>query len=189
MTDRAALLSALTWQIELGADEAIADTPQDRFAESAPPAARTSTPQTAPATPAKPATPAPPRAQEGPRGETADARHAPAGTPPAGEAATGLARTAQTLDALAEVMRSWDGSPLREAARNFVFCDGNPAARLMVIGEAPGAEEDRQGKPFVGRAGQLLDRMLAAIGLDRAQREAPAKRGIYHQHPAVAPAG
>ncbi len=74
---------------------------------------------------------------------------------------------AQTLEELAEAMRGWAGSPLREAARNLVFCDGMAGARLMVIGEAPGADEDRVGKPFVGRAGQLLDRMLAAIGLSR----------------------
>jgi len=64
-------------------------------------------------------------------------------------------------------MRRFEGSPLRLSARNLVFADGLPGARVMVIGEAPGGEEDRQGKPFVGRAGQLLDRMLAAIGLAR----------------------
>ncbi|HET7410396.1 MAG TPA: uracil-DNA glycosylase [Paracoccaceae bacterium] len=78
-----------------------------------------------------------------------------------------LAGAAQTLEELAEAIRGWAGSPLREAARNMVFCDGVAGARLMVIGEAPGGEEDRLGKPFVGRAGQLLDRMLAAIGLSR----------------------
>ncbi|MCL2673401.1 MAG: uracil-DNA glycosylase [Alphaproteobacteria bacterium] len=69
-------------------------------------------------------------------------------------------------DELAMKLRSHP-SRLKETARNFVFSDGNPDARVMLIGEAPGAEEDRQGIPFVGEAGQLLDRMLAAIGLDR----------------------
>jgi DNA polymerase len=64
-------------------------------------------------------------------------------------------------------MRGFEGSPLKKSARSFVFCDGLAGARVMVIGEAPGGEEDRVGKPFVGRAGQLLDRMLAAIGLAR----------------------
>jgi DNA polymerase len=78
-----------------------------------------------------------------------------------------LAEAAATLEELAAAMRAWPGSPLRESARNLVFGDGLPGARLMVIGEAPGGDEDRVGRPFVGRAGQLLDRMLAAIGLSR----------------------
>lgn len=140
-----AALAALAWQVELGADEAIAEAPIDRFAADAP---------AGPAAPAVRVRPATPPSTAG------------AGAPAAPDA-TLLARAANTLDDLAEALREWPGSALREGARNFVFCDGNPAARLMVIGEAPGAEEDRQGKPFVGRAGQLLDRMLAAIGLSR----------------------
>jgi DNA polymerase len=61
----------------------------------------------------------------------------------------------------------FDGCALKHTATNTVFADGNPSAPVMIIGEAPGADEDRIGRPFVGRAGQLLDRMLAAIGLDR----------------------
>ncbi len=171
MTDRAALLSALAWQIELGADEAIVDTPQDRFAESTPVSKPGATAPRTPATPAKPATGATPRAPDRARGAAADARPVPSADPDHAAAATALAREAGTLKALATAMQSWSGSPLRETARNFVFADGNPSARLMVIGEAPGADEDRLGKPFVGRAGQLLDRMLAAIGLDRSAED------------------
>lgn len=160
------LIAALAWQIELGADEAIGDEPLDRFAESDPSAR-------------KPQVQAAPSAQvSDPRGPDVAPGAAPGARPdPDVPDAARLAAGARTLDALADVLREWPGSPLREGARNFVFADGVPGARLMVIGEAPGAEEDRQGKPFVGRAGQLLDRMLAAIGLSRT---APAsEQAVY----------
>ncbi len=73
----------------------------------------------------------------------------------------------QSLEALREALEAFDGCDLKETARQTVFADGNPEARLMVIGEAPGADEDRLGKPFVGLSGQLLDKMFASIGLDR----------------------
>lgn len=76
---------------------------------------------------------------------------------------------ADTLEGLRAAMAGFDGCPLAATATKLVFADGNPASRLMLIGEAPGAEEDRTGLPFVGPAGQLLDRMLASIGLDRTQ--------------------
>ena len=169
---RAAMLAALAWQVELGADEAIGEAPVDRFAESRPERARATSPAlpvtAPPAAPALPArapsapTRAPsPRVGEGRGGDGT----APAAAGP--EDARALADAATTLDELAAAMRGWAGSALREQARNLVFSDGLPGARLMVIGEAPGAEEDRVGRPFVGRAGQLLDRMLAAIGLSR----------------------
>jgi DNA polymerase len=85
----------------------------------------------------------------------------------AAQSARLLAAGAQTIEALAELVAGFDLCPLKRTATNTVFMDGNPAARLMIVGEAPGADEDRIGRPFVGRAGQLLDRMLAAIGLDR----------------------
>lgn len=78
-----------------------------------------------------------------------------------------LARAANSLDELQAAMQQFDGCALKRTARQLVFADGAPDARIMLVGEAPGAEEDRIGKPFVGRSGQLLDRMLAAIGLDR----------------------
>jgi DNA polymerase len=168
---RAAMLAALAWQIELGADEAIGECPIDRFADSAPDQA-----PKAVRGPGPHASAAAPERASGPFGPT---RLGPA--PRAGEGLGGgavaqvvgaedplvLAKAAQTLEELAAAMRAWAGSPLRDSARNLVFSDGLAGARLMVIGEAPGGEEDRVGRPFVGRAGQLLDRMLAAIGLSR----------------------
>jgi DNA polymerase len=78
-----------------------------------------------------------------------------------------LARSAETLQALSDTFAAFDGCDLKKTAKSFVFGDGNPDARIMFIGEAPGAEEDRQGLPFVGPAGRLRDLMLAAIGLKR----------------------
>lgn len=78
-----------------------------------------------------------------------------------------LAAQAKTLDELRTIVKNYDGCPLKKTATNTVFSDGNPQAKIMVIGEAPGADEDRQGLPFVGLSGKLLDRMFAAIGLDR----------------------
>ncbi|MBY8976599.1 uracil-DNA glycosylase [Rhodobacteraceae bacterium NNCM2] len=157
--DRADLLAALSWQIDLGADEAIEETPLDRFAESKPPAA-------APA----PARQSPAKGEAGTRPAAQPAAR-PGGDAPA---SAGIAQAAQSLEDLHAALAGWDGSDLRKGARNCVFSDGLPGAHLMIIGEAPGADEDRQGKPFVGRAGQLLDRMLGAIGLDR-QSEDQAK--------------
>ena len=76
-------------------------------------------------------------------------------------------KSANDLDTLRSVMAEFDGCPLKRTATQLVFADGVPGSRIMFVGEAPGADEDRIGRPFVGRAGQLLDRMLAAIGLDR----------------------
>jgi DNA polymerase len=85
----------------------------------------------------------------------------------AAQSARRLAASAESIEALAELIAAFDDCPLKRTATNTVFLDGNPTAPVMIIGEAPGADEDRIGRPFVGRAGQLLDRMLAAIGLDR----------------------
>ncbi|MGB6087230.1 uracil-DNA glycosylase, partial [Parvibaculum sp.] len=85
----------------------------------------------------------------------------------AAESAREIAARCTTLDELREALATFEGCPLRYTAKNLVFADGNPQARLMMIGEAPGRDEDLRGLPFVGRAGQLLDSMLASIGLDR----------------------
>ena len=92
-----------------------------------------------------------------------------AGAKPGEAADDARARAAQmkTLEELEELLRGFEGCGLRFTAKNLVFADGNPQARVMFVGEAPGADEDRIGKPFMGRSGQLLDRMMAAIGLDR----------------------
>jgi DNA polymerase len=101
----------------------------------------------------------------------APARSVPATATVPDEAQAALARqmaaSASTLDALRQHMASFDGCNLKFTAKNLVFADGNPQASLMLVGEAPGRDEDIEGLPFVGRSGRLLDRMLAAIGLDR----------------------
>ncbi|WP_413788600.1 uracil-DNA glycosylase [Paludibacillus litoralis] len=148
--DAAALLAALSWQIEMGADECVADAPIDRFAASA--ETRAATKRTPP--PVAPPSPPPPQAASG-------------GADAAISEARRSAAAAGTLAELERALAAFEGCALKLGARNTVFADGDPAARVMFIGEAPGREEDRQGKPFVGRSGQLLDRMLAAIGLDR----------------------
>jgi uracil-DNA glycosylase len=145
----------LEWYLELGAVDAVGDDAIDRYTLD----------ETAPKI-AKPA--ATPEAHRAPL-ELVTVDHA-------AEAAR-LAAGAQDLAALADAMRGFEGLELKKGARNFVFSDGNPAARVMIVGEAPGADEDRIGRPFVGRAGQLLDRMLAAIGLDRTSPD--AARAVY----------
>ena len=153
-----AALASLTWQIELGATEAVGDAPVDRYA----------LPDKAAKPAAAPAADAPAQAAPAPAGgEAATAR--PGGADPVA-AAEAAAASAATLEALKSAIDAYPHCDLRRGARNLVFCDGTPAARLMIIGEAPGRDEDLQGKPFVGRAGQLLDRMFDAIGLARTAR-------------------
>lgn len=139
------LKDMLEWQVELGADEAIGDDPVNRY----------ELPEVAPKTmPAAVAAVAPVVA---PVVEELD---------PVVEARLAAAR-ADTLAALHDELDRFPHCDLRMGAKNLVFCDGNPGARVMIIGEAPGRDEDQQGKPFVGRAGQLLDRMFDAIGMGR----------------------
>ena len=78
-----------------------------------------------------------------------------------------LARNAKNLDELFEALKSFNGCTLKLTAKNTCFADGTPHSKLMLVGEAPGREEDLQGIPFVGRSGMLLNRILAAIGLKR----------------------
>ena len=91
------------------------------------------------------------------------------------------ARTAPSLEALRALLENFDGCALKSTATRLVFADGNPQARIMFVGEAPGRDEDIEGLPFVGRSGKLLDRMIAAIGLDRSKR-------LYRQRHSVAAA-
>lgn len=164
------LLAALRWQVAAGADEAIADAPIDRFAMPEPVAAPMPDavvqprPQGSSSLPPNTAAPAPRPIVERPSYVPPPAPIAPAGDGPSAHA---LASAANSLEELREALRRFDGCALKRTATNLVFADGNPAAKVMFIGEAPGADEDRQGLPFVGVSGQLLDRMLAAIGLDR----------------------
>jgi uracil-DNA glycosylase len=146
----------LAFYLEAGVDCALTDEPVDRLAEpEITPPVREAAPAPAAAVRAAPA-PLPPL-----RGEP----------PPAPEAAIAsareAARTAPTLEALRALLETFDGCALKHTATRLVFADGNPKARVMFVGEAPGRDEDIEGLPFVGRSGKLLDRMMAAIGLDR----------------------
>lgn len=145
--DTRTALALLEWQIELGADEAICDAPVNRY-ELAKTAPKPTRPSPAPTPEAAPAAPALLTADP-----VADARAA--------------AAAAEDLVQLRAAMAEFEHCALKKGARSLVFADGNPEARVMIVGEAPGREEDMQGKPFVGRAGQLLDRMFEAIGLSR----------------------
>jgi uracil-DNA glycosylase family 4 len=143
-------LSTLNWLVEAGADEAVAEEPVNRLTAKAavqPLAApsQASVPRSAPA-------------------------RAPAALPLEGDAIGGAmaaAASATSLGELQAALEAFDGCALKRTATNTVFADGVTAGRILLIGEAPGRDEDRVGKPFVGRAGQLLDKMLASIGLDR----------------------
>jgi uracil-DNA glycosylase family 4 len=141
------------WLAAIGVDEIIASTSQDHFAVRLPP-------ESAPLTAGSPAvaTVSPTQFSRPPV--------APLPTPGLFQAMPDLANIT-TLAALRAAMEAFEACPLKATAMHLVFADGNPRARVMLVGEAPGADEDRQGKPFVGLSGQLLDRMLTAIGLDR----------------------
>ena len=136
-----AAFAALDWQVELGVTDWLADAPVDRYA----------LPERLAQAPAKAA--------------------APALTPVASADPVAVARAAaeaaQSLDALREAITAYDHCELKRGAKSTVFADGNARARVLILGEAPGRDEDIEGRPFVGRAGQLLDRMFAAIGLTR----------------------
>jgi len=155
--ERQALVAALAWQIAMGADEAIMPGPVARTVAAPEPAKPA--PAVKPA--AAPAIPAPPI--------PAPAIPASLAAAPAAQEAAALAEGADSLEALREAMSRFHGSPLRDTATNMVFADGVPGAPVMVVGEAPGAEEDRLGRPFVGASGQLLDRMFASVGLGRGE--------------------
>lgn len=168
MIDSSEILTLLRWHADVGCDEAVAEEPTDWGSAFAPrlPAGASRGPavaQRAAAEPAPPRRPAP-FAAAGPAPAETDL---PLGASEAGAAARARAAEARTLAELEAALAAFDGCPLKQTATNTVFADGNPAARIMLIGEAPGEDEDRQGKPFVGASGRLLDRMLACIGLDR----------------------
>jgi len=139
LTDAEAM-AVLEWYRAAGVDVAVGETPVDRFAASIPK----------------------------PRPQVASAPALPEAALKSDPSETrALAAAASSLDDLRSAMAAYDGCGLKARATQLCFADGNPAADIMLVGEAPGSEEDLQGKPFVGRAGQLLDRMLRAIGLDR----------------------
>lgn len=142
MPEKLSPVESLNWQLDAGVDETIGEEPRNRFV--------------------------------GPPGKPPEkAIRPPPAKPAPAEAllhdACALAAAADSLDDLKRALQEFDGCPLKKTATNLVFGDGAPDARIVFIGEGPGAEEDRQGLPFVGPSGKLLDRMLASIGLDREQ--------------------
>ncbi len=155
-------IPALRWHIEMGADEAIAESPQNRFEKATmqgpEPVGNAAQARFEPAPPA-------PAVQTAPTPGLAGA--GPLGAAASEQSARALAAAASTLEELADALAAFDGCPLKFTATKLVFADGNPHAAVMLVGEAPGSDEDREGRPFVGVSGQLLDRMMAAIGLTR----------------------
>ena len=164
--DRDAAHALLDFYVEAGVDLAIDEAPHDRFAEGtarreAAQASRSVT-EARPLPPVEPLSARPEPLRPVPKAATAAPEEAAL-------AARELARSAATLQELEAIVAAFEGCALKVSAKSLAFADGNPNGRVMLVGEAPGGEEDRVGKPFVGRAGQLLDRMLASIGLDRTQ--------------------
>jgi uracil-DNA glycosylase family 4 len=162
----------LAFYLEAGVDVAVGEAPVDQFAEgirtgkvSPDPGERVEpAADRGSSLPARDLRSAPPA-----RPADAAARAAPAPAPPeaAVMAARDAARSAASLEELRAILARFEGCALRSTAKQLVFADGNPQARVMFVGEAPGREEDLEGLPFVGRSGKLLDRMMAAIGIDR----------------------
>lgn len=152
-----ALKTALKWHLDSGADEALADAPVNAFA-------------TVPAPFIEPL-------QEQEAVPAVAAAKSVDGTYALKEEAVCLAKGAKTLEDLRAAIAMFDGISLKRTASNLVFADGNPKAPIMLIGEAPGADEDRLGKPFVGSSGHLLDRILASVGLARTEDD--PLRAVY----------
>lgn len=170
-TYRTALLSALEWQVDSGVTEILEDKPQDRTAinenETDSAALLSFAPQGTDLT-ADTKAPLPPMpGQAQPATAPAPDAAAISGAQEAIKETKKLAKNATSLDELKQAIAEFDGISLKKTATNMVFSDGNPEARIMIVGEAPGADEDMQGLPFVGASGQLLDRMLKWVGLDR----------------------
>ncbi len=147
----------LQWYVEMGVGECIDNESVDRYAASA--ALRK---KQTPANPPAPGQSAPSFTQPAPQ----QAPQQVQATDEMVQTAVEMARAAQNVDQLREAVLAFEGCPLKKTAMNTVFADGNPKAEIMFIGEAPGADEDRQGVPFVGASGKLLDRMLQACGLE-----------------------
>jgi DNA polymerase len=149
----------LAFYLEAGVDCALADDPVDRLAE--PDSATIAGPRENPAQRML--------VRDAPAATPAVSRSEIAPAPEAAIASAREARTAPSLEALRALLENFDGCALKHTATRLVFSDGNPQARIMFVGEAPGRDEDIEGLPFVGRSGKLLDRMIAAIGLDRSK--------------------
>lgn len=160
---RSAALAALAWLVEAGADEALSSAPVDRLAAARP----QTTPGAAPPASSPPRRAAP-RAAEPPPPVWQPERRVLRAHDAALSEAEQAARGANDLEALYAAIQGFEGCDLKLTAKHTVICRGNPQASVMLIGEAPGRDEDLQGEPFVGAAGQLLDAMLRAAGFDPA---------------------
>lgn len=160
-----AALAALAWQVDCGVTEVIGEDPLNAYdlPDKAPWQRQPDAAKTAATPAARPAPPSP--VDYTPRISPEQAAQAAAEE--AVIAAKTAASRAKTLDDLREALAGFEHCELKKGAKSLVFADGRPGARVLVLGEAPGRDEDLQGKPFVGAAGQLLDRMFAAIGLSR----------------------
>jgi DNA polymerase len=176
----AELADLVRWYAEIGIDVGLDETPHDRLAEAAAEArrrpgnlqpdsgVRNDPPARAPVEMLQ-AERSPPPIEPGFRPGSPAAPAAALSVDRAVLSAREQAAAAATLDDLRQMLEAFEGCSLKGMATRLVFADGNPTARLMLVGEAPGADEDRLGLPFVGKAGQLLDKMLAVIGFDRTQ--------------------
>jgi uracil-DNA glycosylase family 4 len=153
------LAALLDWYVAHGVDETIGEEPIDRFAAAAQPTSAAAVAPVAP-TPFRPAAPSPIAAPRAP---------VPLESPQQVEDARTLVAGCTTVAELEVAIRAFEGCAQKRTAKNTVFADGLPSAPVMIVGEAPGADEDRLGKPFVGVSGQLMDRMMEAIGLSRGE--------------------
>lgn len=151
----------LHWHIEAGVDETVGETPINRYNQTVKDARAMNAIESAQ------------KSDEGPREPFLppkmgfDAKNVGLASKNVSGAASELAFSCNSLDELKQALMAYDGCALKKTCRQTVFADGNPDAGVMVVGEAPGADEDRIGRPFVGASGKLLDLMLASIGLDR----------------------
>ena len=151
------LAALLRWYVDNGLDETIDEVAVDRFAAPAPVTAASPTAPVQRAIPSAAARPAPAPMRP----------PVPLESPQLVEDARALARRCATIAELEAAVRGFDGCALKRTAKNTVFADGVPGAPVMIVGEAPGGDEDRLGKPFVGVSGQLMDRMFEAVGMSR----------------------
>lgn len=166
----------MQWYLDAGVDETTGEAPINRFVPPPPADVAAPTAQAVSSARAADAAAGAAGAEQGRAGGGGRAPERPARPKPVSlpsllpeeklvRHAVSLAAAAKSLSDLKDAVASFDGCPLKRTATNLVFSRGNPSARIVLIGEAPGAEEDRQGLPFVGPSGRLLDRMLASIGL------------------------
>ncbi len=161
--DHAQLAAILRWYADMGVDIAVEETPRNRFLET-PRAPAPASPE--PAQRAAPALPRTPEVFSASPGRAIDAAAA-LSVEAAIQSARESAARATTLEELRAELMGFEGCILKRTASNFVFAEGDPKARIMFVGDAPGDEDDRQGQAFIGKPGRLMDKMLKSIGLER----------------------